>query len=147
MKTTAAAGAVLSVHPRVLSALSQQQLLTRAIPGTSERLPAVGLGSSATFSTVARSEDYSALREVLASLVENGATVSSLETRVNVLEGLLEHERAIGGSARVGEARRRGEAYLLGRRRRVHQCRLTPVAAGCPARPRAEGHQVRGPTR
>src|SRR5690242_15390735 len=33
--------------------------------------------------------------------VENGATVSSFGTTINVLEGLLEHERAIGGSARV----------------------------------------------
>ncbi|HKG57215.1 MAG TPA: hypothetical protein VKA85_08205 [Candidatus Limnocylindrales bacterium] len=48
--------------------------------------------------------------------VENGATVSSLETTINVLEGLLEHERAIGGSDRVGEARRHGEEYLLERR-------------------------------
>ena len=47
--------------------------------------------------------------------VENGATVSSMETTINVLEGLLEHERAIGGSAGVGEGRRRGEAYLLER--------------------------------
>jgi len=47
---------------------------------------------------------------------ENGATVSSFGTTINVLEGLLEHERAMGGSARVGEARRRGEAYLLERR-------------------------------
>lgn len=48
--------------------------------------------------------------------VEYGATVSSFATTINVLEGLLEYERAIGGSARVGEARRRGEAYLLERR-------------------------------
>ncbi len=48
--------------------------------------------------------------------VENGATVSSFGTTINVLEGLLEHERAIGGSDGVGEARRRGEAYLLERR-------------------------------
>ncbi len=48
--------------------------------------------------------------------VEHGATVSSFETTINVLEGLLEHERAIGGSERVGEARRLGEAYLLERR-------------------------------
>jgi aryl-alcohol dehydrogenase-like predicted oxidoreductase len=75
IKTTAAAGAVLSVDPRVLSALSQQQILTRAIPGSGERLPAVGLGSSATFSSVARSEDRSALREVLTALVENGGSV------------------------------------------------------------------------
>jgi len=48
--------------------------------------------------------------------VENGATVSSFGTTINVLEGLLEHERAIGGSVGVGEARRRGEAYMLERR-------------------------------
>ncbi len=48
--------------------------------------------------------------------VENGATVSSFGTTINVLEGLLEHERAIGGSVAVREARRRGEEYLLERR-------------------------------
>jgi len=48
--------------------------------------------------------------------VENGATVSSVETTINVLEGLLEHERAIGGSPEVAAARRRAEGYLLERR-------------------------------
>ncbi len=48
--------------------------------------------------------------------VENGATVSSVGTTINVLEGLLEHERATGGSRRVGEARRAGEEYILERR-------------------------------
>ena len=48
--------------------------------------------------------------------VENGATVSSFGTTINVLEGLLEHERATGGSTEVGEARRRGEEYMLERR-------------------------------
>jgi hypothetical protein len=48
--------------------------------------------------------------------VENGATVSSFGTTINVLEGLLEFERATGGSARVGEARRRGDDYMLERR-------------------------------
>jgi len=48
--------------------------------------------------------------------VERGATVSSFGTTINVLEGLLEHERAIGGSDRIGEARRRGEEYMLERR-------------------------------
>jgi hypothetical protein len=46
---------------------------------------------------------------------ENGATVSSMETTINVLEGLLEYEGAHGSAAGVGEARRRGEAYLLER--------------------------------
>jgi hypothetical protein len=50
--------------------------------------------------------------------VERGATVSSFGTTINVLEGLLEYERATGSSAGagVGEARRRGEAYMLERR-------------------------------
>jgi hypothetical protein len=47
---------------------------------------------------------------------ERGATVSSMETTINVLEGLLGYERATRGAAGVGEARRRGEAYLLERR-------------------------------
>ncbi len=48
--------------------------------------------------------------------VENGATVSSFGTTINVLEGLLANERAIAGSAEVRAALRRGEAYLLERR-------------------------------
>jgi hypothetical protein len=48
--------------------------------------------------------------------VENGATVSSFGTTINVLEGLLAHEAAIGGSTTVALARRRGEEYLLARR-------------------------------
>lgn len=48
--------------------------------------------------------------------VENGAVVSSFGTTINVLEGLLEHERSIGGSDEVASARRRGEEYMLDRR-------------------------------
>jgi aryl-alcohol dehydrogenase-like predicted oxidoreductase len=51
------------------------QLITRAIPSTGERLPVVGLGSSATFSQVARTEDVASLRAVLAKMVELGGTV------------------------------------------------------------------------
>jgi hypothetical protein len=47
--------------------------------------------------------------------VENGATVSSFGTTINVLEGLLEHERAIG-SGELRAARARGEEYMLERR-------------------------------
>jgi aryl-alcohol dehydrogenase-like predicted oxidoreductase len=68
------AGAALALDPRLLWA-AQQQLITRAIPSTGERLPIVGLGSSATFAQVARSEDYSALREVLRTMVAEGGTV------------------------------------------------------------------------
>ena len=47
---------------------------------------------------------------------EYGAVVSSLATTINVLEGLLAHEQATGGSADSIAARRRGEEYLLERR-------------------------------
>jgi hypothetical protein len=47
---------------------------------------------------------------------ENGSTRSSFATTINVLEGLLAHERATGGSAEATAARRRGEEYLLERR-------------------------------
>jgi len=48
--------------------------------------------------------------------VENGATVSSFGTTINVLEGLLEFERTGGGLDDVRAARQRGEAYMLERR-------------------------------
>jgi aryl-alcohol dehydrogenase-like predicted oxidoreductase len=51
------------------------QLIMRAIPSSGERIPVVGLGSSATFSQVARSEDVTALREVLRTLVDMGGRV------------------------------------------------------------------------
>lgn len=47
---------------------------------------------------------------------ENGSIRSSFHTTINVLEGLLAHERATGGSADLTAARRRGEEYLLERR-------------------------------
>jgi hypothetical protein len=46
---------------------------------------------------------------------ENGSVRSSFDSTINVLEGLLAHERATGGSAASIEARRRGEEYLLER--------------------------------
>lgn len=50
-------------------------LLTRAVPKTGEMLPMVGLGSSATFAQMARSEDATALKDVLKTLVDNGGRV------------------------------------------------------------------------
>jgi hypothetical protein len=47
---------------------------------------------------------------------ENGSVRSSFATTINVLEGLLAHERATGGSAKSVAARRRGEEYLLERK-------------------------------
>ncbi len=75
LRTSAAAGAALTLNPDILRALSRQEMMTRTIPGTDEQLPIVGLGSSATFSRVARGDDTSALAAVLRALVDNGGTV------------------------------------------------------------------------
>lgn len=47
---------------------------------------------------------------------ERGSTRGSFHTTICVLEGLLEHERATGGSRAVTAARERGHEYLLERR-------------------------------
>lgn len=47
---------------------------------------------------------------------ENGSVRSSFDTTINVLDGLLEFERATGGYPAVATARRDGEEYLLERR-------------------------------
>jgi hypothetical protein len=46
---------------------------------------------------------------------ERGSVRSSFATTINVLEGLLEHERATGGTPASAAARQRGEEYLLER--------------------------------
>ena len=46
---------------------------------------------------------------------ERGSTRGSFHTTICVLEGLLEHERATGGSPPVTAARQRGQEYLLER--------------------------------
>ena len=46
---------------------------------------------------------------------EFGSVRSSFDTTINVLDGLLEFERATGGPAKVRTARRSGEEYLLER--------------------------------
>jgi hypothetical protein len=45
----------------------------------------------------------------------NGSVRSSFASTINVLEGLLEYERATGGTPRSRAARKSGEAYLLER--------------------------------
>lgn len=75
---TLGAGAALSLPIQRLEALLAQgtrAIITRPIPSTGERIPVVGLGSSATFSQVARSEDVSALKSVLGRMVELGGKV------------------------------------------------------------------------
>ncbi|HEU0223894.1 MAG TPA: aldo/keto reductase [Steroidobacteraceae bacterium] len=68
------AGAAVSVCPLALAA-DQPPLIRRAIPSSGERVPAIGLGTAATFSSKARAEDLAALRDVMRTMVDRGATV------------------------------------------------------------------------
>src|SRR5207237_8224482 len=47
---------------------------------------------------------------------ENGSTRGSFHSTIDVLDGLLEYERAAGGPAEVSADRLRGHEYLLARR-------------------------------
>jgi hypothetical protein len=47
---------------------------------------------------------------------ERGSTRSSFHSTIDVLEGLLEHERSVRASPEVAAARRKAENYLLDRR-------------------------------
>lgn len=76
LKLSIAAAAALGTNAQLAFAgHHEQSMIKRAIPSSGELIPAIGLGSSATFAQVARSEDFDALREVLAALVGNGGTV------------------------------------------------------------------------
>lgn len=75
LKYTAMAGAASLLPLEWLQAQMSGDLITREIPKTGEKLPVVGLGSSATFRTVAQSDDVTALKGVLTTLIENGGTV------------------------------------------------------------------------
>ena len=76
MSLTFGAGTAVALNPSLLFAEKNGSgLLRRAIPSSGEKLPVIGLGSSATFAQVARSEDASALRAVMSAMIDRGATV------------------------------------------------------------------------
>jgi len=75
LRSAAGTGAALALTPRLLEALQQGSIVTKAIPATGEMLPVIGLGSSATFASVARSEEISALKEVFRAMADRGATL------------------------------------------------------------------------
>jgi aryl-alcohol dehydrogenase-like predicted oxidoreductase len=75
LRSAAMIAAAATLPSSLLRAFESGDLITRAIPKTGEKLPIVGLGSSATFRSVAQSEDVSALTDVIRTLVENGGTV------------------------------------------------------------------------
>jgi aryl-alcohol dehydrogenase-like predicted oxidoreductase len=70
-----AAGSVLYLDPALSVAAERGEMIRRAIPSSGEKLPMIGLGSSATFSSLAGSGDIEALRQVLRTLTDHGGTV------------------------------------------------------------------------
>ncbi len=75
MELAAGAGLALALPPGLALAAGSRELMHRPIPSSGELVPVVGLGSAATFREVAESEDLTPLREVLAAMVDQGATV------------------------------------------------------------------------
>lgn len=76
LKGAAAVAAALALKPATLLAVAgPQSLIRRTIPGTTEQLPVVGLGSSASFSRMAGQGDMAGVREVLEAFVQGGGTV------------------------------------------------------------------------
>ena len=101
LRITAGAGAALSLNPSIIKAIQAQEMITRVIPGTSERLPTVGLGGANTFMRVAANEDFSTIGSVLQALLDDGGTV--LDTAAGYgdseeVSGRVAQERGIADS-------------------------------------------------
>ena len=75
LRLAAAIGAATVLPDRLLRAVESGDLITRPIPKTGEELPIVGLGSAATFRSVAQTGNSTALSAVIKALVEHGGTV------------------------------------------------------------------------
>ncbi len=85
------AGAAACLPGGLLRAVEAQPLLQRAVPKTGEKLPIVGLGTSATFRQLAGSDDTSQLREVIETLLAYGGRV------FDTAPGYGEAEEVAGG--------------------------------------------------
>lgn len=99
LKSVLAAAAAATLPHARLSAADPGAVRTRTVPRSGERLPVVGLGSSATFAQVARGEDVSALREVLQALVAGGGRVFDTAPAYGASEevaGAIARELGIG---------------------------------------------------
>ncbi len=72
---SAGAGALLALDARLAFAQSAGGVITKPVPATGEKLPIIGLGSSATFSQVAGRADIDAIAGVIAAMLEQGGTV------------------------------------------------------------------------
>ena len=121
---TAGASSALALDS--IQLVAQRQVLTRGIPATGEQLPMVGLGSSATFSQVARTEDVTALREVFKTLVDQGGTLFDTAPGYGASEevsGRIVNEMKIADklfwATKVNVARQGGPADPAAARRQI----------------------------
>jgi aryl-alcohol dehydrogenase-like predicted oxidoreductase len=69
LRITAGAGAALGLNPRILEALQSQEVLTRPIPSSGERIPVIGLGGR-WISTNSSPEELAEHRAVLHALAD-----------------------------------------------------------------------------
>lgn len=75
LKHSALLAAATTLPAELFAALERSELLTGTIPKTGETLPIVGLGTAASFRSMSRSDDTSALRDVIRAHFDNGGTV------------------------------------------------------------------------
>ena len=76
LKLSIAAGASMALPLGLSWADSARgELIRRAIPSSGERVPVVGLGSSATFAQLAQADEISGLKEVISVMLEQGGTI------------------------------------------------------------------------
>ncbi len=75
IKFSALAGASLSLPGGLLQAAVKAPLITRMIPKSGEKLPVIGLGTSASFRRIAESGDTTQLQHVIKTLLNNGGSV------------------------------------------------------------------------
>ena len=90
LKISTMAGAASMLPTELLHAADQTGLITRAIPKTGEKLPIVGLGTSASFRHLAASGNVGPLQEVVSTLVNNGGVA------IDTAPGYGEAERVTG---------------------------------------------------
>jgi aryl-alcohol dehydrogenase-like predicted oxidoreductase len=75
LKFAAFAGFAGLLPGRLLQAMVRGDLITRTVPGTNEKLPIVGLGSSATFRQDAEADEIDNLTQVLKAMFKHGGRV------------------------------------------------------------------------
>jgi aryl-alcohol dehydrogenase-like predicted oxidoreductase len=125
---TLGAGAALGLGARLAFAESRLPVIARPIPSSGEKIPVIGLGSSATFRSVAESDDARGLGEVLAAMVERGATVFDTAPSYGASEevaGRLARERGLTAkifwATKVNVARGGGAADPAAARAQVEE--------------------------